>query len=298
MGKRKKDHRRLGEKLVQSGKLTNEQLVRILEQQHGSRRFLGELAVEAGYISEDELQTFLPKEVAQRRLFAFSERNSLHVTETYLLQTALKFTLFSDDPIKTLLVTSAMPGEGKTVCANYLTRTLARVQPGRFLIVDADLLNPTLHTRHDIPLGPGWTDYLVNGNVLDNCLCATDIPNLQLLPAGTIPPNPGAIFSSKRMKDFVEELKGRYDLVVFDSSPLLPVAVTAMLGGQLDAAIVVVKAGDTKRQLVKKAIGLLNETQTKIIGVVMNYVTDGEFPNYKYTYKYYNDRESYGEGHS
>jgi len=283
---KKKDKRRLGEKLVQAGKISQDQLAEVLKEQDASRRYLGELVVEGGYITEDELQTYLPKDVVRRRLFTLSERDSLHVTEHYLLQTALKFTLFSDDPIKTLLVTSAMPGEGKTVCANYLARTLARVRQGRFLLVDADLVNPTLHTKHDVPSGPGWTDYLVNGHMLDECLSSTDIDNLQVLPAGSIPPNPGAIFASKRMKEFVDELKDRFDLVVFDSSPLMPVSVAAILGAKLDAAILVVKAGSTRRQVVKKAIALLNESRTRVIGVVLNQVVDNEFPEYAYKYKH------------
>jgi capsular exopolysaccharide synthesis family protein len=279
---RKRVKQKLGEKLVQAGKISQDQLVEFLEQQHRSGRYLGELVVEGGHITLDELCTYLPRGVARRRLLVLSERNALAVTEFYLLQTALKFTLFSDEPIRTLLVTSAVPGEGKTICASYLARTLARVRPGRFLLVDADLVNPTLHTRYDVPPGPGWTDYLVNGRVLDECLSPTDIDNLQVLPAGSIPPNPGAIFASKKMKEFVDELKDRFDLVVFDSSPLLPVSAAALLAANLDAALMVVKAGSTKRQLVKKAVALLNESRTRVIGVVLNQVVDNEFPEYAY----------------
>jgi Mrp family chromosome partitioning ATPase len=84
------------------------------------------------------------------------------------------------------------------------------------------------------------------------------------------------------MKEFVEELKGRFDLVVFDSSPLLPVSATALLAANLDAALMVVKAGSTKRQLVKKAVALLNESRTRVLGVVLNQVVDNEFPEYAY----------------
>jgi len=281
---RKRVKQKLGEKLVQAGKISQDQLVEFLEQQHRSGRYLGELVVEGGHITEDELCTYLPRGVARRRLLVLSERNALAVTEFYLLQTALKFTLFSDEPIRTLLVTSAVPGEGKTICASYLARTLARVRQGRFLLVDADLVNPTLHTRYDVPPGPGWTDYLVNGRVLDECLSPTDIDNLQVLPAGSVPPNPGAIFASRRMKEFVKELKDRFDLVVFDSSPLLPVSAATLLAANLDAALMVVKAGSTKRQLVKKAVALLNESRTRVLGVVLNQVVDNEFPEYAYKY--------------
>lgn len=297
MFRKKKDSRKLGEKLVQAGKMSSDELLGLLEQQRVCRRFLGEMAVEGGFITDDELQSYLPKEVAKRRSYAMSERNSLHITENFLLQTALKFTLFSDDPIRTLLVTSALPGEGKTMTSNYLARTIARVRPGRFLLVDGDLINPTLHTRNNLPQIPGWTDYMVESNELDECLCPTEVENLHILPAGSLPPNPGALFASKRMTDFTEELKERFELVIFDSPPLIPVTVTAILGSKLDAAVVVVKAGSTKRQVVKKATDLLAESRTRIIGIVMNQVVSDEYPRSGYYGGYGSYGGYYGKGY-
>lgn len=284
MFKRKKRAQALGDKLVQAGKISRSELNGFLEQERRSGQSLGDLVVDGGYVTENELHGYLSRSDSRRRLFELSERAALDVTESYLLQTALKFTLFSDDPIQTLLVTSALPGEGKTVCASYLARALATVRQGRFLLVDADLFNPTVHVRHRAPLGPGWTDCLVNGHTLDECLCATGLPNLQLLPAGSIPPNPAVFFASRRMRQFMEELKARFELVVFDSSPILPVSAGGVLGAQFDAAILVVKAGSTRRQLVRKAATLLQESRTRVIGVVLNQVDDSEIPGYAYDY--------------
>ncbi|MBI5094592.1 MAG: polysaccharide biosynthesis tyrosine autokinase [Candidatus Hydrogenedentes bacterium] len=279
---RKKDRRKLGEKLLESGKISQDQLHGLLEQQQRCGRYLGELVVADGYITEHELYALLPKAATKGGLFALNPRNALDITELYLQQTAMKFTLFSDEPIRTIQITSAMPGEGKTTCARYLAQTLAAVQQGRYLLVDADLVNPTLHLRLHLPPVPGWTDYLVNGNTLDECIANTEIENLKVLAAGSLPPNPAAIFASKKMKHFVEELKERFDLIVFDSSPVLTMSSGAALGAGLDAAIMVVQAGRTKRQMVKKALALLSESRTNVIGVVLNQAVDNQLSYYGY----------------
>ena len=159
----RQDRKKLGQKLIEAGKITPEQLAELLQEQKRSRRYLGELAVKNGHISEAELSGYLPKHVARQRLFALNERDSFDPSQSYLLQTALKFTLFSDDPIRTLMVTSTLPGEGKTVCANYLARTLASVRQGKFLLVDGDLV---------IEAPPTW---VVEGTELEH---GTHLPGL------------------------------------------------------------------------------------------------------------------------
>jgi len=280
MFRRKK--KRLGQKLVQAGKISSEQLVALLEEQQQRGGYLGRLLVESGHIREDELQKYLPKKAAEVRLRAVREHRVLDATEFYRLQTALKFTLFSDEPIKTLLVTSTVPGEGKTICASFFARVLATVQDRRFLLVDADLRHPSLHLKYDAPVRPGWTDLIVNGAGLEDCLIPTDLDNLSVLPAGTVPPNPAALFASRKMKDFVGTLRDSFDLVVFDSSPLFPMSDAAILSANLDAAIMVVKAGSTRRQLVKKAASLLRESNINILGVIMNQVVNRDLPRYIY----------------
>lgn len=269
-----KRHRRLGEKLVQAGKINSEQLTKALEEQQIEGRNLGRILVEAGLLQDDVLNEFLPKQVARERMLAIREHQSFDSTEFFRLQTALKFTLFSDDPIKTLLIGSAIPGEGKTTCASYFARALAAVQTGPYLLVDADLFNPTLHRRFDVQPSPGWTDCLVNGHTVDDCLARTDMDNLRVLPAGTLPPNPAALFASKKMQELIDRLKETFDLIIFDSTPLIASPTAAILASKLDAAIMVVNAGHTKRKLVKKSISMLNETKIKILGVVLNRVVD------------------------
>jgi len=282
MFKRKK--KRLGQKLVQAGKISSKQLVELLERQQQRGGYLGRLLVEGGHIREDELQKYLPKKAAEVRLRAIREHHVLDATEFYRLQTALKFTLFSDEPIKTLLVTSTFPGEGKTICASFFARVLATVQDGRFLLVDTDFRNPSLHLKYDAPVRPGCTDLIVNGASLEDCLIPTDLDNLSVLPAGTVPPNPAALLASRKMKEFVGTLRDSFELTVFDSSPLFPMPDAAILSANLDAAIMVVKAGSTRRQLVKKATGLLRESNINILGVIMNQILDRDFPRYVYRY--------------
>ncbi len=281
---RKRKHKKLGQTLVEAGLISSDELVRLLERQQAKGGYLGRLLVESGHIDERELDRYLPKEIVRRRTQASLERSALDHSEFYRLQTALKFTLFSDEPIRTLMMTSALPGEGKTVCADYFARIVATVREGRFLVIDADLRHPNIHNKFDVPLHPGWTDYLVNGNSAEDCLFKTDVPNLYVMPAGTVPPNPSALFASNKMKEFISELRDSFDLVVFDSSPLLPMSDAVILGSNLDAATMVIKAGSTRRQLVKKAINKLGDSNTKILGVILNQMVDHDLPGYVYKY--------------
>ena len=277
-------HHKLGQRLLAEGKLSPSQLAKALEKQKEDGRYLGRILIDSGYIEDGDLQDCLPKDIARERTLTMRLHESFDATEFYRLHTALKFALFSDDPLKTLLIASALPREGKTTCANYFARVLASVSEGRFLLVDADLGNPTLHKRYDVPATPGWTDYLVNGHRLQECFTSTDIENLKLLPAGTLPPNPVALFSSKKMKDLIDSLKEMFDFIVFDSTPLIASPSASILSTNLDAAIMVVNAGHAKRRMVKKAVAMLEESKVKILGVILNQVVDHDTPKYVYGY--------------
>ena len=280
----KNGNKLLGEVLVSAGKIDARQLKQALKIRKRDNKYLGRILVEAGHIDDDELQQYLPKSVAKARTLATRELDSLDDSEFYRLQTALKFVLFSDDPIKSLLVSSAAPGEGKTTCASYLARVLATVRDGKFLLVDADLHNPSLHKRYDVPQSPGLADCIVNGHTIDKCLARTDLDNLYLLPAGTLPPNPAALFASNAMKMLVGVLEEFFELVVFDSSPLLPLSTTSILSTHIDSTIMVIRAGHTSRKLVQKSLKLLNGANTKVLGVVLNQIVERDIPKYYYKY--------------
>ena len=147
-----------------------------------------------------------------------------------------------DKPIQTLLVTSAVPGEGKTVTAANLAVVFA--QAGRrVLLVDADLRKPGVHIIFDLPNAHGLTTLLRGADVsLDSVVQATEQENLRVLTTGPLPPNPAELAGSKRMRTVVDLLTGAEDLVIFDSPPLQAVTDAAILGSFLDATLFVIDA--------------------------------------------------------
>ena len=175
--RKKKNKQKLGQRLVQAGKITSEQLVELLERQQKTGGYLGRLLVENGHVTRDELDRYLPKRIAENRLRSVCEHYALDAAEFYRLETALKFTLFSDEPIKTLLMTSAVPGEGKTTTAVNMAVTMAD-RGIRVLVVDTDLRRPNVHRVLKMERGPGLADILREGLDFRDVMRKTRVENL------------------------------------------------------------------------------------------------------------------------
>lgn len=177
-----------------------------------------------------------------------------------------------DVPLQTLLVTSAVPGEGKSVTASNLAVVFA--QAGRrVLLVDADLRWPSAHKHFDLPNVRGLTT-LLRGEVIDPADVAqqTEQPNLRVLTTGPLPPNPAEQLGSHRMQAVVAMLRNSADIVVFDSPPLLAVADAAVLSAFADGTLLVIDAGKSRRRQVEIASGMLTRAGAKILGAVLNRV--------------------------
>jgi capsular exopolysaccharide synthesis family protein len=271
----------LGEIMVEAGAIDIGQLRRAVAYKEKHQCMLGEALVASGYVGEQTLTSFLRRQEGATELVSLDSLNSPHASEFYRLQTSLKFALFSDVPIKSLMITSSVPGEGKTLCVSYLALAMSQVMDQKTLAIDADLRHPTLHRRFGLSNSMGLSNLIVDSVDIDQCIKDTDIRNLKVLPSGPMPPNPAALLASERMKALKDELESRFDLVLIDSPPLFPVSDAAILNALVDGSMLVVQAATTKRSLVQRAARILGEGKGKLLGVILNQVEDA-VPKYVY----------------
>jgi len=209
------------------------------------------------------------------------------ISEAYrVLRTNLQFSSV-DKPLKTLLVTSANPIEGKSVTAANIAVVMA--QAGHSVImIDSDLRRPVLHKIFQLPNNEGFTNALLHSNPNpDGYLQATSVENLRVLTTGPLPPNPSELLGSERMKGLVEQLKAQADLLILDSPPCLAVTDAAVLASQVDGVLLVVDAGVTRRGLAARAVEGLQKVGANILGVVLNKVSARRGGYYYYYYYYY-----------
>lgn len=154
--------------------------------------------------------------------------------------------------LRSILVTSSVPGEGKSFSAANLAAVFAQ-QEKKVLLVDADLRKPTIHETYQLENVQGLTNVLVGNASLGETVQKTLIDNLYVLTSGPTPPNPAELLSSKAMGELIQEMYSRYSLVIFDSPPLLAVADGQILANQTDGSVLVVLSGKTKMDTVQKA---------------------------------------------
>ncbi|AUJ60297.1 MULTISPECIES: CpsD/CapB family tyrosine-protein kinase [Bacillus amyloliquefaciens group] len=171
--------------------------------------------------------------------------------------------------LRSILVTSSVPGEGKSFSAANLAAVFAQ-QEKKVLLVDADLRKPTIHETYQLENVQGLTNVLVGNASLGETVQKTLIDNLYVLTSGPTPPNPAELLSSKAMGELIQEMYGRYSLVIFDSPPLLAVADGQILANQTDGSVLVVLSGKTKMDTVQKAKDALQQSKAKLLGALLN----------------------------
>jgi len=196
------------------------------------------------------------------------------------LRTNLEFTSL-DKPLRSMVVTSASPEEGKSTTLANLAVTIAQAGK-RVLLVDCDLRRPSLHQIFNARPTPGFTDMMRDDALMNQPpLQETMVPNLWLLTSGTIPPNPAELIASRRMSEVIAALQQHADIVLFDAPPVIAVTDAAVLSSKVDAVLLVISAGKTKRDHAKKAKALLEKVNAHLIGTVLNNVK-GEAALYQY----------------
>ena len=194
------------------------------------------------------------------------------VSEAYrTLRTNLDFSSL-DKPIKTMLLTSAGPEEGKsTVLANL---AVATAQAGRkVVLVDGDLRRPTLHSIFNRKNDVGLTTMIVDDAAMESPpLQDTGVEGLQLVSSGPLPPNPSELLGSRRMEEIIAALLERADVVLFDAPPVVAVTDAAVLATKVDGVLLVINAGGTKRDYARAAKARLEKVNANLLGAVLNNV--------------------------
>lgn len=200
------------------------------------------------------------------------------------LRTNLQFSAL-DRELRTLLVTSAGPGEGKSTIT--LNLAIAITQSGKeVILVDADLRKPVIHKLFGLRNEIGLTNILVHGPA-EEALQETAVPNLKVVTSGPIPPNPAEMLASGMMDKVRDFLKERAEMVLFDCPPVVAVTDAAVLSRKVDGVLLVVQLGAVEREAARQAKALLENVDAPLLGVVINNVAESS--GYYYYYYYTSD---------
>jgi protein-tyrosine kinase len=230
----------------------------------------------------------------QDQLILTDETLNTHFAEAYRsLRANISFSSV-DQAVKTIVVTSASPREGKTTTVINLGIIMAQAGP-RVLIVDADFRRPSLHHVFGfLPNGrkvlPGLSNLIVGNSRLQDVLLPSGFARVSLVPAGIVPPNPNELLSSQRMKSVIEDLADQADIVLFDSPPCLLYSDAFLLAPLTDGVLYVVRAGNQDKSAQRRVQRQLQQSKARMLGVVFN---DAETEEASSTYAYY-----YPNGHN
>ena len=203
----------------------------------------------------------------------------------------------ADHPPQVILVTSALPREGKTTAAVNLAVTLAQLGD-RTLLMDSDMRKPGIRRALNLTTGKdvGLSSYLAGVLGLDEVLIPHPaISNLTALTTGPVPPSPADLLSSLRMREGISELRRRFKFIVIDSPPIMAATDAVILSAQTDGVLLVVRSGETPKEAFTRARDLLLTVKCRLLGVVLNAV-DSSAPDYYYSYRYYPYAYGYGYG--
>ncbi|UYV54100.1 CpsD/CapB family tyrosine-protein kinase [Priestia megaterium] len=217
----------------------------------------------------------------KRRLLAHNSPKDPVAEQYRTIRTNIQFSNVDQD-IKTIVVTSSGAEEGKSTTTSNLATVYAQ-QGLKVLLIDADLRKPTGHYTFRLENHIGLTNVLTRQSTLAQAVQESEIPHLSVLTSGPIPPNPSELLASAQMAELLKEMKKQFDMVIFDTPPILAVADAQILANQVDGTILVVSSGKTEKDAALKSKELLSNAQGKLLGVVLNNrkVEEG---NYYYYY--------------
>jgi len=224
----------------------------------------------------------------ERNEHIVATRPTSNISESIkVLRTRIHFSRFDGKPLRTILVTSSMPSEGKSFISTNLAASSA-IAGQKTVLIDCDLRKPRAHSIFKMDKKPGISDYLVGDSTLEEIQKKTFVENLTLISAGTIPTNPSELLGSNNMRKFLDELKEIYDIIIVDSPPMLAVTDSEILYKLTDGMILTVKANSTPREVIKNIVLRIKMLGSdKFLGAVLNAFKYKEGYGYYYKYYYY-----------
>ena len=238
----------------------------------------------------DEVERYLHQDLLAA-VPKYDETNVHLVTEAYQnLRTSLIFAR-REDTGQVVLVTGTAPQEGKTSTIVNLAKLLS-ASGEKTLIMDLDLRRAQVHRRLGVPKEPGFSDYFTRRAELDDLVQPTKSPNLFVLTAGALPPNPPALIARKQMGDLLDRLRRHFDWILLDSPPLASVTDALLLARYCDLAVYVVQHNKVDKKAIKRSIIALQKVTPNLIGVVINAL---DTRTRGYYYYYYEDQRTTGE---
>jgi len=206
------------------------------------------------------------------------------ISEAYrTLRTNIQYAR-ADRHVKTVLVTSSGMGEGKSTSVANLAITFAQMG-AKTLLIDTDLRRPILHGIFNYSRNEGLTNVLLGRLNLDEALKTTKMENLSLITSGILPPNPSELLASQAMEKFIGDLSSRFDIILFDTPPVIAVTDAAVLATKLDGCILVVRSGKTSQDALLRSKVLLDNVKANVLGVLVNGVNvERIYGSYYYYY--------------
>ncbi|MBU1219820.1 polysaccharide biosynthesis tyrosine autokinase [Myxococcota bacterium] len=245
--------------------------------------------------SQDELEMYLgcpflgylpmlpprPDDRQSRAYYIFNHPRSTIAEAIRTIRTNIVFAT-PDNPIKTLMITSSMPLEGKTTISSYIAISMA-MSGEKTLLIDGDMRKPTIHKTFGQKPQRGLSSLIVKKSEVEDSIIISDIENLHVLPCGPIPPNPAELEQSSNFKELLEKLKGLYDKVIIDTPPVGLVTDPVIIAQVVDAVLIVTRHGRSTRPAIRYTRRAMSG-KARIIGSVMNYVDSSKWGSKAYYY--------------
>ncbi|MCD2502301.1 CpsD/CapB family tyrosine-protein kinase [Clostridium sp. NSJ-145] len=213
-------------------------------------------------------------------MFIVDKKPKSIAAEAYrTLRTNIQYSSF-DKEYKTIVVTSSEPGEGKSTTSGNLALAISQGE-SKVLLIDCDLRKPSLHKLFRISNNYGLSDLLLHRKTMEDVAVKYN-EGLTVVPAGKIPPNPSEMLGSKAMGTFLDEMKKHFDYIIMDTPPIGAVTDSQVLSTKVDGTILVVKAGQTKKDVVMNSVNAIKKVNGNIIGTVLNGVENSKNKYYYY----------------